>query len=68
MTRYICTMRRRLSSFFRVIMIRPGELIIQTLYTKPHPPTQTVVFCHRHRFDDCDAQHGGLAFFRYAWQ
>jgi len=44
MTRYICTMRRRLSSFFRVIMIRPGELIIQTLYTKPHSPPKQWFF------------------------
>ena len=37
-------MRRRLSSFFRVIIIRPGELIIQTLYTKPHSPPKQWFF------------------------
>ena len=43
-TRYICTMRRRLSSFFRVIIIRPSELIIQPLYTKPRPPPKQWFF------------------------
>ncbi len=42
--------------------MRPDEPINQPLNTKPDHPTQTVVFCHRHRFDDCDAHHVGLAF------